>query len=101
MEGSEMAVKTPARKTAAPKLPRPLLDDWAWQDHAACKDVNPELFFSPETERGLRKFSREMLAKSLCSTCPVRNECRTHAAALGEVYGVWGGTSARDRAAGM
>jgi len=36
-----------------PRLPRPLMDLWDWQSQAACRDVNPELFFSPESERGV------------------------------------------------
>lgn len=76
---------------------RALLGDWAWQEQAACRDVNPDVFFSPDTERGLRKYAREMLAKSLCGTCPVQAECRAYALAAGETYGVWGGTAERDR----
>ena len=39
--------------TKAPDgLPYPLIDNWAWQDEAACRDVNPDLFFSAESERG-------------------------------------------------
>jgi hypothetical protein len=58
--------------TKAPDgLPYPLIENWEWQDYAACKDVNPELFFAAESERGLRKHARELLAKSLCGTCPV------------------------------
>ncbi|RZT26959.1 MULTISPECIES: WhiB family transcriptional regulator [Kribbella] len=80
-----------------PRLPRPLMDLWDWQSQAACRDVNPELFFSPESERGVRKRAREMVAKSLCGTCPVQPECRQHALAVGEPYGVWGGTTESER----
>jgi WhiB family transcriptional regulator, redox-sensing transcriptional regulator len=80
-----------------PRLPRPLMDLWDWQSQAACRDVNPELFFSPESERGVRKRAREMVAKSLCGTCPVQPECRQHALSVGEPYGVWGGTTESER----
>jgi WhiB family redox-sensing transcriptional regulator len=80
-----------------PRLPRPLKDLWDWQSQAACRDVNPELFFSPESERGVRKRAREMVAKSLCGTCPVQPECRQHALSVGEPYGVWGGTTESER----
>lgn len=84
--------------TQAPSnLPTPLLENWAWQDRAACRDVDPELFFAAEAERGLRKHAREGLAKSLCGTCPVRRECRNHAYLVGESYGVWGGTTEEER----
>ncbi|GAA0959322.1 WhiB family transcriptional regulator [Kribbella koreensis] len=80
-----------------PRLPRPLMDLWDWQSQSACRDVNPELFFSPESERGVRKRAREMVAKSLCGTCPVQPECRQHAISVGEPYGVWGGTTESER----
>ena len=80
-----------------PRLPRPLMDLWDWQSQSACRDVNPELFFSPESERGVRKRAREMVAKSLCGTCPVQPECRQHALSVGEPYGVWGGTTESER----
>jgi WhiB family transcriptional regulator, redox-sensing transcriptional regulator len=80
-----------------PRLPAPLMDLWDWQSQAACRDVNPELFFSPESERGVRKRAREMVAKSLCGTCPVQLECRQHALSVGEPYGVWGGTTESER----
>ena len=80
-----------------PRLPRPLMDLWDWQSQAACRDVNPELFFSPESERGVRKRAREMVAKSLCGTCPVQPECRQLALSVGEPYGVWGGTTESER----
>jgi len=73
------------------------MDLWDWQSQAACRDVNPELFFSPESERGVRKRAREMVAKSLCGTCPVQPECRQHALSVGEPYGVWGGTTESER----
>src|SRR5215207_2668445 len=84
--------------TKAPEgLPSPLLENWEWQDRAACRDVNPELFFSAESERGMRKHAREVLAKSLCGTCPVKRQCREHAVVVGEMYGVWGGTTEEER----
>jgi WhiB family redox-sensing transcriptional regulator len=84
--------------TKAPAgLPYPLIENWAWQDRAACRDVDPDLFFAAESERGLRKHARELLAKSLCGTCPVRRECREHALVVGEMYGVWGGTTEEER----
>src|SRR4051795_9013293 len=84
--------------TKAPEgLPSALIENWEWQDRAACQGVNPELFFAAESERGLRKRARELVAKSLCGTCPVRPECRQHALSVGEPYGVWGGTTESER----
>ena len=81
----------------SPRLPAPLMQIWDWQSQAACRDVNPDLFFSPESERGRRKRARELVAKALCGTCPVQAECRRHAVQVGEPYGVWGGTTESER----
>ncbi|MFN2390310.1 MAG: WhiB family transcriptional regulator, partial [Actinomycetota bacterium] len=32
-----------------------------------------------------------------CSSCPVRSECLEQALVGNEPYGIWGGTSARER----
>jgi WhiB family transcriptional regulator, redox-sensing transcriptional regulator len=62
----------------------------SWQDQAACRDADPELFFS--TDDGSR---REAL--TLCAPCPVRTECLEHALAHREAYGIWGGTDEQER----
>ena len=84
------------RRTPHP-TPPPLADVWAWQEEAACRDVNPDLFFAPEEERGMRRRARELVALSLCGTCPVQAECRRQAEAFGDTYGVWGGTTEHQR----
>jgi WhiB family transcriptional regulator, redox-sensing transcriptional regulator len=86
-------------ENAPARLPKPLWDNWSWQESAACRDVNPDIFFSVDSERGLRRRAHEVLAHSLCSTCPVRQQCREHAIAVGEPYGVWGGTTEDERSA--
>jgi WhiB family redox-sensing transcriptional regulator len=64
----------------------------AWMDHAECSGVDPDLFFPGRGDDvTLRK------AKAVCSRCPVKDECLDHALAHGEKWGVWGGTSERER----
>ena len=76
--------------------PRSLL----WQHQAACRGPLGSVFFPPPTtERKREKLEREDKAKSICMTCPVINECRTHAIDIGESHGVWGGLSERERRA--
>lgn len=41
---------------------------------------------------------REHRAKAICRECPVLAQCRDHALAVGEVYGIWGGMSESERA---
>lgn len=61
-----------------------------WTRHAACRGVDPDLFF-PERGQDTEP------AKAVCRTCPVIDECLDHALRNGEKRGVWGGTSERQR----
>ncbi|HSP04945.1 MAG TPA: WhiB family transcriptional regulator [Acidimicrobiales bacterium] len=56
----------------------------------ACRGADPDLFF-PDRGESLEP------AKRICSECVVRDECLEHALASGERFGVWGGTSERER----
>ena len=42
---------------------------------------------------------REMLAKAVCASCPVIDNCLRWALAAREPYGVWGGLSTEEREA--
>jgi WhiB family transcriptional regulator, redox-sensing transcriptional regulator len=64
--------------------------DQTWQDEAACRDADPELFFATDDA------SRHE-ALTLCGACPVRTECLEHALAHREAYGIWGGTDEQER----
>ncbi len=79
------------------RLPGPALDHWEWQGLGACRDVDTEAFFHPDGERGPSRSGREAAAKAVCATCPVIVQCRAHALAAREPYGVWGGLSESDR----
>ena len=81
------------------RLPGPQSDLWEWQLHGACRGKDTELFFHPEGERGPRRANREASAKAVCASCPVLLQCRTHALAAREPYGVWGGLSEHEREA--
>jgi WhiB family redox-sensing transcriptional regulator len=67
-------------------------DRWnpAWAEDAACRGVDPDLFFP---ERG----GAVDAALSTCAGCPVRAECLADALLRGERHGIWGGTSERTR----
>ena len=79
------------------RLPLPVWQRWEWQLRGACRDADPETFFSPEAERGARRRAREAAAKSYCQRCPVLQECRAHALVVREPYGVWGGLNIEER----
>lgn len=65
--------------------------DTSWKSQANCRGLDPNLFYP---ERGAS--TRE--AKAVCRGCVVREQCLEYALAdPPEKYGVWGGTSERER----
>ncbi len=81
------------------RLPKPVVENWDWQQSGACRELPSEMFFHPDGERGPRRRNRENAAKAVCASCPVIAACRTHALAVQEPYGIWGGLSEDDRVA--
>jgi WhiB family redox-sensing transcriptional regulator len=79
------------------RLPKPVIERYEWQFHAACMGMETQVFFSPEAERGAARQMRERGAKAICDTCPVIEQCRHHALTVREPYGVWGGLTERER----
>lgn len=73
------------------RLPKPTLSNYMWQEDAACRTVDPELFFHPDQERGPNKDERTIKAKQICSTCVVVKECLSFAITTRQDFGVWGG----------
>lgn len=83
-------------------MSQPINDRWthgtgrdvSWMDRAACSDQDPERFFPKRHPEKVQAF---------CRRCPVVLECGLYA--LAETYdghpleGVWGGLTARQRAA--
>ncbi|MDJ0386059.1 WhiB family transcriptional regulator [Streptomyces sp. G-G2] len=70
---------------------------WIWQEEAACRGQGSDGFFHPAGERGQERAAREEAAKAVCATCPVREQCLSHALGVGEPYGVWGGLTEKER----
>jgi len=79
------------------RLPVPVTAVWDWQMRGACRGMDSALFFHPEGERGPARADREAHAKRICGSCPVLVQCRSHALAAHEPYGVWGGLSESER----
>ena len=79
------------------RLPGPQSDLWEWQLQGASRAKDPCLFFHPEGERAPRRANREPPANAVCASCPVLLQCRAHALAAREPYGVWGGLSEHER----
>ncbi|MEV0036445.1 WhiB family transcriptional regulator [Streptomyces sp. NPDC050804] len=60
-----------------------------WGTRAACAGTDAEaLFGDPE---------HQIRAKAVCVTCPVRTDCLAHALDHRLEFGVWGGTTERER----
>lgn len=74
---------------------RPITNSGAgWRQRAACRDVNPELFF-PVGSTGPALLQAEK-AKQVCQSCPVSVPCREFAISI-KAVGVWGGTTDSER----
>ncbi|MGW6036559.1 WhiB family transcriptional regulator [Gordonia terrae] len=85
-------------QTANAAPPPPLSAEWDWQLNAHCRGRDTSIFFPPSSLRGSSRDDAERAAFEICRRCPVIRECREHARQHHEPHGIWGGTSARDRA---
>lgn len=62
-----------------------------WQELAACRDMNPELFF-PDAD-----YLIDPTVLAACHTCPVREDCLQWALDTCQEFGVWGGLNEDQR----
>jgi WhiB family transcriptional regulator, redox-sensing transcriptional regulator len=82
------AIESEALMTAADHRPE-------WWSLAACRHVDPDLFF-PISATGPAR-AQVAGAKAVCARCPVRRDCLRYALAAGPVQGIWGGLSEDER----
>lgn len=83
------------RHTSQGLLPRRTdAEDTDWRHHAACRDMDPELFFPLGTSDA--NLLQIQAAKQICRTCPVRQPCLRWALDSGDA-GIWGGTTDDER----
>jgi WhiB family transcriptional regulator, redox-sensing transcriptional regulator len=68
-----------------------LLRPPSWHMRAACRGTGVDHFITEVGGAGRR-------ARSLCARCEVRQECLDFALDHPDVAGIWGGTSAKERA---
>ena len=76
---------------------REVVDIMDWRHEAACREVDPELFF-PIGNSGPALLQIEE-AKQVCRRCTVMEECLRWAIESGQDAGVWGGMSEDERRA--
>ncbi|SCK20360.1 Transcription factor WhiB [Streptomyces sp. ScaeMP-e48] len=67
----------------------------AWQEHGACRDEDPDLFFPAGTTGPYAAQTEE--AKSICRRCPVMERCAAWALETREAAGIWGGLTENER----
>jgi WhiB family redox-sensing transcriptional regulator len=73
-----------------PALEAPVLDERPWAVFSACREADPGVFFASSRDD-------ERAALVVCATCTVRDECLDFAIETRERFGVWGGTTERQR----
>lgn len=78
-------------------IPKFQPDDWNWHERALCKEVDNDLFYYADEERGDTKNKRIHTAKSVCNKCTVKAECLAWAQRVPEAYGIWGGLTPEER----
>lgn len=91
--------------TAQPRVRKPVegrrrrmsRPSWGWTERAACKGMDPVLFFGREGERVRDR--REKRAKAVCAGCPVRGECLDWSVSKPEHAGTWAGLNEDERRA--
>ena len=64
--------------------------DTIWMAQGNCADAPPSTFF-PSDGVGVE------VARRICGTCPVKDQCLEHALESRIDHGLWGGCSERER----
>jgi WhiB family redox-sensing transcriptional regulator len=67
--------------------------DTRWMEHARCAGDDPETFYPVGSSRA----ADYEPAKTICASCPVRNDCLRYALDTDEEHGVWGGLTPDER----
>ena len=62
----------------------------SWRQHAACRGIDPDIFYPAEDEEA-------DVAKEVCAQCSVHTACLEYALTSREREGVWGGATERER----
>ncbi|MFR9729485.1 WhiB family transcriptional regulator [Saccharopolyspora sp. MS10] len=69
---------------------RSIHDEPAWFGSALCAQTDPDAFFPEKGQSG-------RLAKRICASCEVREQCLRYALDRGEHSGIWGGLNESER----
>ena len=66
-----------------------------WIGQAACRGMT-DTFFSPYNESAKARERRENIARNMCASCPVIEQCLEQSS-KNEEYGIWGGLNELER----
>jgi WhiB family redox-sensing transcriptional regulator len=66
-------------------------EKFEWSEEAPCRAFGPDYMY-PTSEN-----SQTRVAGQLCFDCPFQVSCLNYALTIKEEYGVWGGTTEKDR----
>ncbi len=85
-------IRTPRRKPGVNGPERLVVEISvrSWVDRANCRGIDSQLFY-PDRGEPTRQ------AKEVCRGCEVRDDCLDYALTSGQKFGIWGGTSERER----
>lgn len=64
----------------------------SWLDDVACAEVDPALWYPEQGHEDDAQTARE-----ICGACAVSTDCRQWAVDNGELGGIWGGLTQRER----
>jgi WhiB family redox-sensing transcriptional regulator len=93
--GSESEPSEEIDRMAMALAATPQWENIEWRRDAACRDVDPNLFF-PVGVTG-PAVAQIAAAKSICEQCPATGSCLEFAITTNQEFGVWGGTTEDER----
>lgn len=70
-------------------------EDWRMQ--ARCVDEDTNRFYYPDGAHKAAKAQIARVAKNICYTCPVVDECKEWAFDTEQEHGIWGATTEEER----
>lgn len=70
------------------------LDDY---DRRSCKGESPDIFYAPPFEEKENRDQRIKIARTICASCVIREECLNFALNTRQDDGIWGGLTFEER----
>ena len=71
-------------------------NDFSWQEQAACRGANTDMFFMEEYQTGINQ-KKIVAAREMCGGCLVSKKCLDFALDNYIDFGIWAGTTPLQR----